>query len=62
MGVEQYGALTRPEIERVQRPNAEILEISNIAGDDDQIMNRCGRGDHCVFDQVIRPAMHEARP
>jgi hypothetical protein len=42
--------------------NAEILEISYIASDDDQIMNHRGCSDHRVFDHMVRVAMHEARP
>jgi hypothetical protein len=47
---------------RVQGANAEILEVSDIAGDDGQVVNCRGGSDHCIFNQMVCPAMHEARP
>jgi hypothetical protein len=40
--------------ERIERENAE--------SSDGQAVNRGGRGDHGVFDKIVRPAKHQACP
>ena len=49
-------------IKWVEGGDAEAVEIAHIAGDDGQAMNGCGRGDHGVFDEAVRLAVHEASP
>src|SRR5271165_1642873 len=58
----RHGRLTEPRVKRIERANAETLEISCVAGYDGQAVNVSGGRDHGVFDQMIRPTVHEARP
>ncbi len=40
-------------MERVESTNAEILEVSHMAGDDGQVVNRSGGSDHGIFNQMV---------
>jgi hypothetical protein len=40
-------------MERVESTNAGILEVSHIAGDDGQGVNRSGGSDHGIFNQMV---------
>ena len=56
------GPLAELPIKWVEGGDAETVEIAPIAGDDGQAMNGCGSGDHGVFHEAVRLAMHEASP
>lgn len=54
--------LSQSWVERIQYADVELREIPYVAGDDRQVVNRGGRCDHRVLDQLVRLSMHEARP
>jgi hypothetical protein len=45
--------LIRSLIEWVESTNAEILEVSHMAGDDGQVVNRSGGSDHGIFNHMV---------
>jgi hypothetical protein len=65
-GAMNYGGLklaatkTSGRVEWIEWPHAESFKVPDIPGHNNEIVDDCRCSDHCILDEVIRPAVQEA--
>jgi|HubBroStandDraft_1064217.scaffolds.fasta_scaffold13776_3 hypothetical protein len=60
--VRRFRPAASAALERIENPHVQMSEISFVSRRNDQAVNSRGRGNHRIFQQLIRLSVHHAAP